>query len=72
MNYRSINDLVLRVRELLPQVPRDVDLVVGIPRSGLLPATVIALALEKPVADLDSFLRGSIARRGATRTPTDV
>lgn len=36
--YRSIADLNRILLERLSLVPRDIDLIVGIPRSGMLPA----------------------------------
>lgn len=35
----------------------NVDTVVGIPRSGMLPATMIATHLQKPLADIDTAVR---------------
>jgi orotate phosphoribosyltransferase len=46
MNFRSIADLRSDIKNyLLPNLPRDVGMVYGIPRSGLLPASIIATAL---------------------------
>ncbi len=67
MNYRSYADLANLVHASMPRLPRDVDLVVGIPRSGLLPAGMIALALNRPLADLDGFLAGRTLANGVTR-----
>ena len=65
VEWRSLDDLtalcranVGRVRELKP------DVIVGIPRSGMLPATQLALALGLPLADLHSFCRGDVWARG--------
>lgn len=49
------------------KVPRDVDLVVGIPRSGMLPATLLGLYLNLPIADLHTFLDGKLYQTGSTR-----
>lgn len=48
-------------------IPKDTDLVVGIPRSGLLVANLVSLALNLPLADLDGFLEGRILAAGKTR-----
>lgn len=37
MNYRSISDLNQIILKRLYIIPRDIDLVVGIPRSGMFP-----------------------------------
>lgn len=56
-----MNALILRRLWILP---RHFDLVVGIPRSGMLPANLLALYLNKPLTDLDSFLNGHIYKAG--------
>lgn len=66
MNWRSLADLQAAVSAALPRLPRDVDAVVGIPRSGMLPATQIALALELPLADVRSAGWGRWWRRKTT------
>ena len=58
MNYRSVADLARVIRENLHRVPADVDLVVGVPRSGLLAASLISLHLNLKLTDLPS-LRGN-------------
>jgi hypothetical protein len=50
-----------------PALPSDIDLVVGIPRSGLLPANMISLLRNVPLADLDGFIAGRILSAGRTR-----
>lgn len=64
MNYRSISDLNHCIAANLCRIPRSVDLVVGIPRSGLLVANIIALNLNLPLADLDGFCSGKILSAG--------
>lgn len=68
MNYRSLNDLSRLSTAGAWQIPNDVELVVGIPRSGLLAASVIALKLNIPLTDVQSFLRNDELRKGKTRT----
>ena len=46
MNYRSLNDLSRLSTAGACQIPNDVELVVGIPRSGMLAASIIALKLN--------------------------
>lgn len=64
MIYRRLSDLAALVRENIYKIPHDIDLVVGIPRSGMLPAMMIALYLNKKVTDLDSFVEGRIFESG--------
>jgi uncharacterized HAD superfamily protein/adenine/guanine phosphoribosyltransferase-like PRPP-binding protein len=67
MRYRSLSDLSDLITSQLHRVPADIDLVVGIPRSGILPAITIALLLNLRYADLDSYLAGRLAGAGSTK-----
>lgn len=58
MNWRSVADLHRVIAGNLHSLPRDVDAVVGVPRSGMLPATLVALARELPLADVESAAAG--------------
>lgn len=66
MNYRSLNDLSRLSTECAGKIPNDVDLVVGIPRSGMLVASIIALKQNLPLTDLYSFLRNDDLKKGST------
>ncbi len=65
MNYRSISDLNNVILQRLHILPRDFDLIVGVPRSGMMPANLLALYLNKPFTDIHSFLNGHIYKAGA-------
>jgi uncharacterized HAD superfamily protein len=67
MNFRTVADLSALISGNLHRIPHDVDVVVGIPRSGLLAANLIALALNRPLADLDGFVAGRLLATGRTR-----
>ena len=67
MNYRSLSDLSEAIRMNLHRLPGDVDLVVGIPRSGLLAANVIALLLNLPLASVRDLLDNRPLEVGRTR-----
>jgi len=67
MNYRSINDLNNTILRQIHLIPRDIDLVVGIPRSGMMPANLLALYLNLPYTDIHSFLNGYIYKSGARK-----
>jgi len=64
MYYRNISDLNQIILKRLNVLPRDFDLIVGIPRSGMLPANLLALYLNRPYTDIDSFLNGHIYKSG--------
>lgn len=65
MNYRNITDLNNIILKRLSIIPRDFDLIVGVPRSGMLPANLLALYLNRPYTDIHSFLNGHIYKAGA-------
>ncbi len=67
MQYRSFVDMSQIITRYLHKIPTDVDLVVGIPRSGILPAITISLMLNLRYADLDRFLDGRLSGAGSTK-----
>lgn len=71
MFFKSISDLNRDIILNLHRIPKDIDLVVGVPRSGLLVANIIALHLNVPLADLDGFIEGKVFQSGITRRPND-
>jgi uncharacterized HAD superfamily protein/hypoxanthine phosphoribosyltransferase len=58
MYFKSVADLFHTVRRNAHKIPKDIELVVGIPRSGMLAATAVSLTLHKPMTDIHSFLEG--------------
>jgi orotate phosphoribosyltransferase len=58
MNYRSFAQLADRVLAWSRRLPLDLDLIVGVPRSGLLPANLLALYRNLPLTDVDGLLSG--------------
>ncbi len=59
VNYLTLSDMNTDVKRLLSQIPK-IDLVVGIPRAGMIPATLIAMYLHKPLTDVDGFCEGRL------------
>ena len=70
VNYRTINDLNALILNNLHKIPQNIDLVVGIPRSGLLVANLIALYLNKRVSTLELF-QNDIILSNNTKRPFD-
>ncbi len=64
MNYRSVADLNADARRLAHRLPKDIDLIVGIPRSGLLAANLICLHLDRPMTDVDGLCSGRLLQTG--------
>jgi len=67
MNYRSVaslnNDLVAWSAEL----PSDLELIVGVPRSGLLVANLLSLYLDLPLTDVGGLITGKVFESGPIR-----
>lgn len=64
MIYKTIKDLSDTVRRNIYKIPRNIDLVCGVPRSGMLPATMIAEYLNIRLGDIDSLLVGVVMSSG--------
>ena len=64
MNFKNIKDLSDDIEAWIPSLPARVDCVVGVPRSGMLVANILALKLDVPLTDLDGFLEGRIMTMG--------
>ena len=54
--YRSFEDLARTIRSNIHKIPHDIDAVIGVPRSGMIPAYPIGLYLNKPVLSVAGFL----------------
>lgn len=68
LNFRSIPDLVRAITRNLHKVPEEVDLIVGVPRSGLMAASILALELNLPFTHIDGFVAGEVFQCGRTRS----
>lgn len=64
MNYKDVNDLKDATHKLAHELPTNIDVVVGIPRSGLLAANLLCLHLDVPMTDVDGLLRGDLIDTG--------
>jgi len=64
MQFRTFEDLHRTIVKNLHKVPADVDLIIGIPRSGLMAANILAIHLHLPVTDLNRFLEGKTISSG--------
>ena len=64
INYRSLADLGATIQRNLFRIPRDIDLVVGVPRSGLLAANILSLNLHRPLTDVEGLIAGRLLGSG--------
>ncbi|MDR2865422.1 MAG: radical SAM protein [Spirochaetaceae bacterium] len=65
LNYKTYENLLLDIKQNLYKIPPCIDLVVGIPRSGMIPAYMIGFALNTRVCSLDEFINGLKISHGA-------
>ena len=68
LTYKSYFDLSCDLRSNMGKIPKDIDLIVGVPKSGMIPAMMIGLNLNTSTTDLSSFLEGRIYSHGYSRT----
>ncbi len=68
MNYRSIADMNAAILHGMHHLPADLELVVGIPRSGMIAAQFVALLGNIQLSDLDSYIAGRIYTSGVTKS----
>ncbi|MEO1008332.1 MAG: phosphoribosyltransferase family protein [Planctomycetota bacterium] len=69
MYYRSVADMNEVILRGLPRIPQEIDLVVGIPRSGLLAANMVSLYMNRPLTDLKGLEEGRLLGKGKRRIP---
>lgn len=68
MQFRSISDMNDTILNGMHRLPRDLDLVIGIPRSGMMAAEFVALLANIRLTDLDSYIAGHVYSSGVTKT----
>jgi uncharacterized HAD superfamily protein len=73
MNFRSVGDMDRAIANNLWKLDRkQFDVVVGIPRSGMIPASIIATYLQMPLATLEGYIAGIVhGRSGRPVRPSD-
>lgn len=68
MNYRTITDISKLIDNNINRFHfENFELIVGIPRSGMIPASIIALKLNLPVISLSDLIENSNVKTGITR-----
>lgn len=71
INVRTVEDMNRAIMFGLRRIPRDVDLVVGIPRSGLLAANLLSLYLNVPLTDLRGLSERRLLATGKRFVPNN-
>jgi hypoxanthine phosphoribosyltransferase len=68
MIYKSVADLASTISRSISRLPADIDMVIGIPRSGMLAASLIALQRNCRLLDIGSFCANAPITTGTTRS----
>ena len=71
LSYRSYSDLSQVISSNIQKIPH-CDIVVGVPKSGLIPAIMIATMKNLSFFDLDGFIYSFSARKGQRRQQDDT
>jgi len=58
--FFNINDSIQACTQWTHQIPNIYDVIIGVPRAGLLYANILACKLGRPLSTPDNFLRGEI------------
>lgn len=64
VNYRSVADLNAATRRMASDLAGEVDLIVGVPRSGLLASNLLCLHCDLPMTDVDGLCDGRLLDTG--------
>ena len=67
MKYITLDDLAQTIRTNIWKVPRDIDFIITIPRSGTIAGSIISEFLNVPIVDIDSFVAGVKPYGGGAR-----
>lgn len=67
MEFRNLNDLGKSIANWSTRLPDDLDIIAGIPRSGMLAAVLLAIHMHKPLVDLEGYVAGR-SFQGGERT----
>lgn len=71
INFVTFDMLNKMMIKNLHRIPHDVDVVVGVPRSGLILANMIACQLNKPLTDVAGVIGGRLFNSGRTKNKAD-
>ena len=68
MKFVTLAELAGTIRKNVHKIPHDVDFVIGVPRSGVIAAGIIAEFLNAPLIDVDSFAKFGALPTGGRRS----
>ena len=59
MKYITLDDLAKTIRSNIWKIPRDIDFIITIPRSGTICGSIISEFLNVPMIDINGFVNGT-------------
>lgn len=68
VSHALLNHLLVKN---LHRIPHDIDVVVGVPRSGLILANMISCYINKPLTDVSNVIAGKLFDSGNTKNKND-
>ncbi len=71
VNFITFDVLNKLLIQNLHRIPHDIDVVVGVPRSGLILANMISCYLNKPLTDVAGVVAGKLFDAGNSKNKTD-
>lgn len=71
INFITFDILNQLIVQNLSRIPHDIDVVVGVPRSGLIVANMIACYLNKPLTDVSGVIAGKLFEAGSSKNKSD-
>lgn len=71
IHFKTFQSLASTIRQNIYKLPTNIDLIVGVPRSGMIPAYIIGLFLNKPVCSLPELLNDILPSNGQRVLDTD-
>lgn len=72
MSFFSVNDGIHACNQWAENLPNDFDVIIGIPRAGLMFANIIACKFGRPLTTPDNFLRGELWFSHDSPMPSEV
>lgn len=64
MKYVTLSEMCWTIRNNFHKIPHDIDFVLGVPRSGVICASIISEFLNAPFVDVTSFCSGAVPTGG--------
>lgn len=68
--YYSLKDLTDDSFKFVEKIPNDFDIIIGLPRAGLIVSTIIATEFGRPLSTPDDFIQGIMWKSRSVKKPS--